>query len=117
MGRFGRWAALAAAAWMLLYLPLACSRQHPPVTPPAPNTPIVRVRLLADCTDVKIEATATPTIKSASERTPLKLNLPDEPVNLRLLDSRWHIGNALVPGEGELSMWQAEDATVSIDGR
>jgi stage II sporulation protein D len=116
MGRFGRRAALAVAAWMLLLWPLACSEQHIP-QPPRPDTPIVRVRLHAERDQVTIKSTAAPTIKTDSERAPLKLNLPEEDVSLRLLDNRWRIGNATVPGEGELSMWQAEDASVYIDGK
>src|SRR5215212_107425 len=116
MGRFGRWAALAVAAGMLLVWPLACSQQHIP-PPPRIDAPIVRVRLLAAQDELKIQATAAPTIKTESERAPLKLNLPDQQVALRLLDNRWRIGNATVPGEGELTMWQAEEAGVRIDGR
>ena len=101
MGRFGRWAALAVAAWMLLSWPLACSEQHIP-PPPRPDAPIVRVRLLAARDEVKLRATTAPTIKAESETAPLKLNLPDEQVSLRLLDNRWRIGNATVPGEGTI---------------
>jgi stage II sporulation protein D len=115
MGRFGRWAALAVAAWMLLSWPLACSEQHIP-PPPRPDAPIVRVRLLAARDEVKLRATTAPTIKAESETAPLKLNLPDEQVSLRLLDSRWRIGNATVPGEGELTIWQGDEASVYIDG-
>ena len=83
MGRFGRWAALAVAAWMLLSWPLACSEQHIP-PPPRPDAPIVRVRLLAARDEIKVRATTAPTIKAESEAAPLKLNLPDHKLEAML---------------------------------
>ena len=115
MGRIGRWAALAVMAGLLLW-PLACSQHHPPPVAPA-NGPLVRVRLLAGRDVVSLRATAPPTVKAASEKSPLRLKLPLQlDISLALVQGRWHIGSATVPGSGELALWQAEDASVAVNG-
>lgn len=116
-GRMGRWAALAVGALSLLLWPLACSQHHSP-TPPSASTPIVRVRLLAGRDFVTLRAALAPTVKTASESSALKLNLPPaSDVALRMVNNRWQIGDATVPGSGELTMWQSEDASVIVQGK
>jgi len=120
MGRLGRWATLVAvmAAGMLLVIsPLACAPRHKP-SPPSASTPIVRVRLLVARDNVAIRAALAPTVRAFSEKQALRVNLPGtSDVALTLKDNRWLIGGVPIPGGGVLTMWQADDGTVSINGR
>lgn len=119
--RFGRWATLAAVgviAWTAVALPLSCTRHHAPA-PPAPDAPVVRVRLHAAQERAAVRVSATPTVKTASEPTALRLNMNygvDVPVTLTA-DGQWHIGGVPVPGSGELTVWPSQEASVSINGK
>src|SRR5829696_5141718 len=117
MGRLGRWAALAVLAVGLCCRTIACSEHHQPSPPPA-NVPVVRVRLEAGLSTVAIRGALAPTIQTATQTSPLRLNLPPQrEVALTLVDNVWQVGGVAVPGTGELTMWQADDATVAVNGR
>jgi stage II sporulation protein D len=123
MGRIGHrpWVfggrAAALAACVCVFWPLACT-QHHTTPPPSPGAPIVRVRLLVSQDQVAIRAKATPTVKTASESSALRLNIaPGAQANLVLTSNGWEIGGVPVPGHGELTLWPSEDATVSINDR
>lgn len=117
MGRLGRWAALAVLAAGMLHWPLACSQQHNPPPPPA-TAPRVRVRLLAAQEQVVLRGSLSPTVKTETETAILRVNLPPQSdVSLTLVENTWQIGGVTVPGHGELTLWQSEDATVSVAGK
>src|SRR5213594_2842635 len=108
MGRIGRWAGVAVLvgiAW-----PLACT-QHHVEPPPSPATPVVRVRLLVGESAVTLRATTPPTVKTATESSPLRLKIaPGDPASIVLTETGWQIGGAPVPGRGELTVSQTQDA-------
>ena len=118
MGRIGRcvgWAVLIGAVLLGIAWPLACT-QHHVESPPSPATPVVRVRLLVGETAVTIRATSPPTVKTASEPSPLRLNIaPGAAPSIVLTESGWQIGGMPGPGRGELTLWPAQVATVSIN--
>jgi stage II sporulation protein D len=114
--RIGLWAALAAVFFVLR--PLACTRQHAP-TPPQTGTPVVRVRLLVSQDSVTLRANTPPTVKTATERSPLRLNIAaGVQTTLVLTNDGWVIGGVLVPGgRSELTLTPVEDASVSINDK
>ena len=115
MGRIGRFICVAALAGMLL--PSGCTREHRPAARP-PGAPNVRVRLLSGESIITLRASSAPTIKTSSERRALRLNFPAATdVSLMLADDVWKVGGVALPGAGELAMWQADDATVEVNGR
>jgi len=78
----------------------------------------VRVRLLAAQDRVLLRGAIAPTLKASSEKSVLRLNLPPKAdVELRLTDNTWQIGGVNVPGRGELTLWQTEDGSVTLNGR
>jgi stage II sporulation protein D len=119
-GRTGRRATLAAAVAIMLIaaLPLSCTRRTRQSAEPPPNTPIVRVRLLAKVDQATLRITAVPTVKTESEMTALRLNMPfDTDASVVLTPDGWQISGVAVPGKGELTIWPSEDASVSVNGR
>jgi stage II sporulation protein D len=123
MGRSGRskaarWIGGGAAALLCIFWPLACTQRQHESHKISPNTPVVRVRLLASQEHVSIRASEPPTVKTATEIAPLRLNIaPGATADLALTPAGWEIGGALVPGRGELTLTQASDATVWVDGK
>src|SRR5688500_17234715 len=123
-GRIGRWATLAAAVAIGVVIasaPLSsCTRRKAPPasSPPSPNTPIVRVRLLAAQDRATLRVSAVPTVKTDSEMTALRLNMAfDTDATLVLKPTGWEISGVAVPGKGELTIWPSEDASVSVNGK
>jgi stage II sporulation protein D len=122
MGRIGHGTARVLAIVLTILLCGSCSSEQGGETPnaasPAPEAPIVRVRLLAASESVTLRATATPTVKTASESRPLRLNIaPGSAATLALTKAGWTIGGVKVPGQGELSLWQSQEGSVSIGER
>jgi stage II sporulation protein D len=117
MGRIGRssirWAIFTAVCCVLW--PFACTRQHPPRG--REESPIVRVRLLAAQDAVTLRVNTPPTVRTASESTSLRLNMSSGAATLALTPGGWTIGGVAVPGQGELSLWQGEEASVFINDR
>jgi stage II sporulation protein D len=115
MGRLGRLICVASVAGVLL--PLACTREHKPAPPP-PGTPLVRVRILDKLNVLTLRATAAPTIRTKTAPRAVRVNLPpDADVAVTLADGSWKIGGVEIPGNGEMNVWQADDATLEINGR
>ena len=120
--RIGRWVTLAAAVAIGLVIasaPLSCTRRKAPQAhPPPAGTPIVRVRLLAAQDRATLRVSAIPTVKTESEMTALRLNMPfDTDATIILKASGWEISGVAVPGKGELTIWPSEDASVSVNGK
>src|SRR5687768_18168649 len=114
-GRIGRWATLVA---VIIALPLSCTRRPRQPAEPPPNTPIVRVRLHAQQEKATLRVAALPTVKAESEMTALRLNMAyDTDATVVLKPTGWEISGVAVPGKGELTVWPAEDASVSINGK
>jgi stage II sporulation protein D len=119
-GTARRWVAGLIVATACFIWPLACARQHHPTEPPriATNAPLVRVRLLAQQDQVQIKAAVPPTIQTATELAPLRLNIAaGAAATLALTPAGWQIGGVTVPGRGELTISPAEDASVTINDK
>ena len=116
--RIGLWTALTVLALLVVVLPLACSRPHEPRTV-SEGAPLIRVRLLVAQDSVALRVSTPPTVKSASQSVPLRLNVaPGVATALVLTAEGWKIGGVLVPGgSSELTLTPAEEASVSINDK
>jgi len=117
--RIGLWAALAVALLAAFCWPVACTRQHASPPPAEASTPIIRVLLLVSKDSVTLRAATPPTVKTANQRVPLRLNVASGvETTLVLTADGWQIGGVTVPGgRSELTLTQAEHATVSINDK
>src|SRR4051794_25947766 len=117
MGRIGRWVFGLAVLGICIAWPVACT-QHHAERPVSAGTPLVRVRLLTSVSAVNLRAEVPPTVKTASEHDPLRLNIaPATAATIELSSQGWKIGGQPVPGRGELVITPARDASVSIDDK
>src|SRR5690348_7062330 len=117
MGRIGRWVVGLAVLLVITAWPIACT-QHHIEKPPSGATPIVRVRLIVGETAVTLRADSPPTVKTASETQPLRLNIaPGASAVVELSGGTWKIGGVAVPGRGEMVIAQSQDASVRLNDK
>ena len=78
--------------------------------------PLVRVLIERDVTSIKLAATSPPILESGSETGsgPVRLNLPDVPVELSLTAAEWRLGDKRFP-RGELVLAQTVDGTLTVN--
>ena len=78
--------------------------------------PLVRVLIERAVTSIKLSATSPPVLESGAEAGsgPVRLNLPDVPVEMSLTASGWRLGDKQFP-RGELILAQTVDGTLSVN--
>ena len=74
--------------------------------------PLVRVRLLGNTTKMNLAAGASPVLSADVLATPVRLNLPGEPVLVTLSAGGWRLGDQAFP-RGELTLDPTDEETAS----
>jgi stage II sporulation protein D len=118
MGRIGHFRWLAAIV-VVVCVALSCSQQSERTKGPPPTPgPIVRVKLLPDQKQVTLTAQQPPQVRFGADGAARRLDIaPGAPVPIALTASGWTLGQASLPGAGELTIIPAADGSVSINGK
>lgn len=109
----------AAVVLLLMELMLLCGGCAPQgggaILPK--GVPVVRVRILQACSEVRVVATSPLWAKSQADLTPQSVNFPPAPGStVKLVSGMWSAGGVPL-GSGELTLTPGRVGTVSIEGR
>jgi stage II sporulation protein D len=81
-----------------------------------PSSPVVRVRLLQNVSQVSLSATRPPTVRTAAGSAHQLALTGGAAVPVRLVPGGWQIGSATLPA-GELTIDPESDGTASVNGQ
>lgn len=93
-----------------------CAPRGSGVTLPK-GVPVVRVRILQACSEVRVAAAGPLWAKSQADLTSQPVNFPPAPgATLKLVHGAWYAGGVVPMGSGELTLTPGRAGTVSIEG-